>query len=58
MKQFYCEYEFLIPQLSKVLESLKADINNEYFKIVVDEALVNEVVKQLLENESKEGQTS
>jgi Cdc6-like AAA superfamily ATPase len=53
LKNFYWEYEYLIPQLSKVLDEVKSEINTEDFKIVVDEELIDEVIQQLLDNGKK-----
>lgn len=50
LKHFYWQYAYTIPQLQKVLNDLKIEINDEHIKIAVDEKLIEEVLMEIEEN--------
>jgi len=53
LKKFYLEYEYIVPQLKKLIDKLKNKINDDHHKINVDDALIDEVLREIQENEKQ-----
>ncbi|MEC7838685.1 MAG: AAA family ATPase [Chlamydiota bacterium] len=53
LKSFFWEYEYVIPQTKKAIDALKEVINDDYHKIAVDDALIDEVIREIQENEKQ-----
>jgi len=50
IKQYFWEYQYLLPQIERVLEELKDEVSDDNFKVAVDTSLIDEIIGKMNHN--------
>lgn len=58
LANLYFEQEYLLPQLQKLIDELKAQICDETFKVSVDADLVDSIIQKIIEKDQSEQEGS